>query len=130
MRFRIITCMVLTIITALLSMWHMIWDAVGTFDSSGGGKKTVFAILFLMGILAGIVSVVLAGYTCQAVCCSKVRTEGAVIFQNSNQNNSGTAAATSIFGQASNNVGPTAPPAYEALGAQFGPCEPTKVNLA
>ena len=119
MHFRIITCMVFTIITAFLSMWHMIWDAVGTFDSTEGGKKSVFAILFLMGILAGIVSVVLAGYTCQAVCCSKVRTEGAVIFQNSNQNNTDAAAATT-----SNNVGPTAPPAYETLGAQFGHSEP------
>ena len=134
--------MVFTILASFLSIWHMIMDSIGTSESTGdGGKKVAFLVLFLLGITAGIVSVILAGFTCQAVCCSKVRSEGAVFFQHkptsdnsqtATTNNNGafvvgqTQLATTHYGSAS-----SAPPAYyETLGGHLGLAEPTKVNLA
>ena len=135
--------MVFTILASFLSIWHMIMDSIGTSESADdGSKKVAFLVLFMMGITAGIVSVILAGFTCQAVCCSKVRSEGAVFFQHkpTTDNNSQTATtnnngafvvgqtplATAHYGAAS-----SAPPAYyETLGGQLSIAEPTKVNLA
>ena len=133
--------MVFTILASFLSIWHMIMDSIGTSESAGdGGKKVAFLVLFLLGITAGIVSVILAGFTCQAVCCSKVRSEGAVFFQhNPTSDNSQTATtnnngafvvgqtqlATTHYGVAS-----SAPPAYYETLDHLGLAEPTKVNLA
>ena len=121
----------------------MIMDSIGTSESADdGGKKVAFLVLFLMGITAGIVSVILAGFTCQAVCCSKVRSEGAVFFQHKptttgNSQSSATTNAPFVVGQSQlatahpHGAASSAPPAYyETLGGHLGPAEPTKVNLA
>ena len=76
--------MVLTIISTFLSLIHMIWDGAGVMDSDHGAKVATFVVLFLLGAAAGVASVMLSAYTCRAVCCSKLSTEGAVYFTANN----------------------------------------------
>jgi len=81
----IITLMVFSILSACMTIPHMTLDGIGAGYSSNyrwndGTALGLYCFLFILGLKAGIVSIVISSYTCRAVCCRKVKANGTVMY--------------------------------------------------
>jgi len=72
----IITLMVFSIISAVMAVARMVFDALGADDANSPwryqvGDVWLYSFLFILGLAGAIISIVLSSYTCRAVCCRR-----------------------------------------------------------
>jgi len=71
----IIALMVLSILSAAMTIPNLTFDSMGVASSTGyynhAGLGAIYSINLILALAAGIVSIVVGAYTCQAVCCRK-----------------------------------------------------------
>jgi len=81
----IIALMVLSILSAVMTIPNLTIDSIGVAISTDGyhsyhaGLAATYSINLILALAAGIISIVVGAYTCQAVCCRK-STTGSVIY--------------------------------------------------
>jgi len=85
----IITLMVLSIISAVMAVPHMVFDGIGASSPWGYHgyhgyyhskvETVLYSFLFILGLAAAIISIVLSSYTCRAICCRRINA-GSVIY--------------------------------------------------
>merc|ERR1712241_472678 len=81
----IIVLMVLSILSAVMTIPNLTFDSIGVANSTDGyhsyhaGLAATYSINLIQALAAGIISIVVSAYTCQAVCCRK-STAGSVIY--------------------------------------------------
>jgi len=85
-RCSVITLMVLSIISASMTIPNVVLDGIGlgihanSYRRSYGDQTGLFAFMLFIGMMAGIASIVLSALTCRTSCCSTVKTPGTVIY--------------------------------------------------
>jgi len=79
----IIALMVLSILSAAMTIPNLTFDSMGVASSTGyyvhAGLAAAYSINLILALVAGIISIVVSAYTCQAVCCRK-SSAGSVIY--------------------------------------------------
>merc|ERR1712018_670567 len=81
----IITLMVLSIISAVMAVPHMVFDGIGASSPwryhfyHDKVETVLYSFLFILGLAAAIISIVLSSYTCRAICCRRINA-GSVIY--------------------------------------------------
>jgi len=73
---NIIALMVLSIVSAAMTIPNLTLDGIGIEYSSGhyyghAGMAATYSINLILALAAGIISIIVSAYTCQAVCCRK-----------------------------------------------------------
>lgn len=137
----VITLMVFSILSALWSIPHMTIDGIGAVDYSSrwgfdGTAVGLYSFMFILALLAGILSIVISSYTCRAVCCRRTNYGGSVMY------NPGQAAVANqtiplgnlgsdlskVIATAQQQVNPAQqqeqqPPAYNSLAQMYAPSQ-------
>lgn len=73
----VIALMVLSILSAAMTIPNLTFDSMGVASSTDGyysahaGLAAAYSINLILALAAGIISIVVSAYTCQAVCCRK-----------------------------------------------------------
>jgi len=78
----VITLMVLSIFAACMTVPLVVLSGIGTTHrrSSGEIPQGFYAAMLVMGLLAGIASVILSAMTCRTACCAKKKSRGTVVY--------------------------------------------------
>jgi len=85
----IITLMVMSIVSACMSIPHIVLDSIGlsisVVDTVYGYRSSdlyagLYGLMLVFGLTTGIVLIVISAYTCRTTCCSTVKTNGTVMY--------------------------------------------------
>merc|ERR1712038_2065324 len=86
----IVTLMVMTIISACMSIPHIVMDSVGLSmaaeDAAAYWRGSdvaagLFGLLLVFGLTAGITLIIISAFTCRVTCCGSIKTNGTVMYQ-------------------------------------------------
>jgi len=135
----VIALMVFSILSAVMSIPHMTIDGIGAAIGSGysfdGTAVGLYSFMFILALLAGILSIIISSYTCRAVCCRRTNYGGSVMY------NPGQAAVANqtiplgnlgsdlskVIATAQQQVNPAQqqqqPPAYNSLAQMYAPSQ-------
>lgn len=128
----IISVMVLSIISAIMSIPHMTIDGIAAGAVSGyrydGRALGLYCFMFLLSLLAGILSIVISSYTCRAICCRRTNYGGSVVYNPGQPNQTIPLAnlgsdLSKVIATAQQQVNPVQqlPPAYNSVAQMYPP---------
>lgn len=80
----IVTMMVMSIVSACMSIPHIVMDSIGVAMATGyrynSANVGLFGFLIFLGVTAGITLIILSAFTCRAICCGSIKTNGTVMY--------------------------------------------------
>jgi len=82
----LITVMILTIISACMSVPYIVLDGIGFsirpygYYRRNDAHMALFALMFILGLAAGISAIVVSALTCRTTCCKTSSSDGAVMY--------------------------------------------------